>query len=158
MFSLLRKHCSVNICRSFSRGSIPLDTPQVSASRGNNEGLFLLAGLNSPTDFDSLSIEVANRIRQLRKYLISHSSIEENTSQTIQKTLLLYLDAISNEICKVVDAAELCRHVHQSTEYKSSAENVFRNLSGIINELNSDESVYAKLKDIQSAGFSNHLE
>jgi Zn-dependent oligopeptidase len=47
--------------------------------------------------------------------------------------------------------AEFCRNVHEDIEFKESAENVFHKLSHITNELNTDEDVYQKLKNISES-------
>ena len=49
---------------------------------------------------------------------------------------------------QVLDAAELCRNVHPDLAFKESAEQVFHRLSALIHELNADEQVYAKIKEI----------
>ena len=51
-------------------------------------------------------------------------------------------------IFKVLDAAELCRNVHPDLSFKESAEQVFHRLSALIHDLNADEQVYAKVKEI----------
>ena len=51
------------------------------------------------------------------------------------------MDSISNEVCSVIDAAELCRNVH-SGEWRQSAEEAFEILSSFIHKLNADTNLY----------------
>ena len=50
----------------------------------------------------------------------------------------------------MLDAAELCRNVHPDLSFKESAEQVFHRLSALIHDLNADEKVYAKVKEIHT--------
>ena len=52
------------------------------------------------------------------------------TEKTI--SLLQNLDDVSNELCKVVDAAELCRNVHDSDAAKRGAEEAYMRISEFI--------------------------
>ena len=50
----------------------------------------------------------------------------------------------------MLDAAELCRNVHPDLAFKESAEQVFHRLSALIHDLNADEQVYTKVKEIHT--------
>jgi len=52
------------------------------------------------------------------------------------------MDSISNEVCSVIDAAELCRNVHTGGEWRDSAEEAFEILSSFIHKLNADTKLY----------------
>jgi intermediate peptidase len=56
--------------------------------------------------------------------------------------ILHLLDDISKTVCNVIDAAELCRNVHSSRQWRASAEKAFSILSDYINELNADTRLY----------------
>jgi len=58
------------------------------------------------------------------------------------------MDSISNEVCSVIDAAELCRNVHPGSEWRQSAETAFEILSTFIHKLNADTNLYMILKMI----------
>lgn len=51
------------------------------------------------------------------------------------------MDSISNEVCSVIDAAELCRNVHDG-EWRQSAEEAFEILSSFIHQLNADTKLH----------------
>lgn len=68
---------------------------------------------------------------------------------------LFQLDHISKTVCNVIDAAELCRSVHVSPEWRESANRAFATLSAYIGELNADTSLYQtliKVKEADAAG------
>jgi intermediate peptidase len=66
-------------------------------------GFFGLENLNEPQDFIKLGEQAIEECKRLKHAIVSnHASL-----RTIQD-----LDAISNAVCGVVDAAELCRNVH----------------------------------------------
>jgi intermediate peptidase len=58
---------------------------------------------------------------------------------------LLLLDSISNEVCSVIDVAELCRNVHEDPAFRQAAESAFSELSAYIHELNTDATLYRSL-------------
>jgi intermediate peptidase len=60
------------------------------------------------------------------------------------------LDNISNAVCSVIDASELCRSVHSSPEWRNSAGQAFQVLSEYIAELNADATLHASLVPITS--------
>ena len=59
--------------------------------------------------------------------------------------LLQNLDDVSNELCKVVDAAELCRNVHDSNAAKRGAEEAYMRISEFMQVLNVDRKLYRSL-------------
>ena len=63
-------------------------------------GLFMMDRVKFPGDFEKEAEEVSSRIGSLRKFILS-SSTTSPSSISMRKVLLLYLDAISNELCKV---------------------------------------------------------
>ena len=72
------------------------------------------------------------------------ASLDESIAQA-KKTLHL-LDDISNEVCTVIDACELCRSVHASPEWRRAAGDAFGMLSEYIGALNADERLYLSLR------------
>jgi Zn-dependent oligopeptidase len=112
----------------------------------NNIGLFSLRDLHQAQDFAKLANTCIERCNSIRKELrdrltaIEHKEYIPNLSET--KLSLLLLDEISNEVCRVIDAAELCRNVHTNIEYRNAAEEVFSTLSAYISQLNADIVLY----------------
>jgi len=61
---------------------------------------------------------------------------------------LYQLDHISKTVCNVIDAAELCRSVHASEEWRESANRAFAMISEYIGELNADTTLYETLRKV----------
>jgi len=59
--------------------------------------------------------------------------------------VLHQLDTLSNQVCNVIDAAEFCRCVHSSLQWRDSASNAFQILSEYISDLNADDGLYESL-------------
>jgi len=101
-------------------------------------GLYGLDGLHEPRDFDRLAKEVAERCDELAQRL----------KATPPSARSVYaLDEISNEICSVVDVAEVCRHTHPSKEYVQAAERAYVRLQDYVASLNADEGLYNALSE-----------
>jgi intermediate peptidase len=62
--------------------------------------------------------------------------------------VLRQLDAISQAVCNVIDAAELARSVHADERWRESAHNAFGVLSEYIGALNSDPVLYRSLVSV----------
>ena len=58
------------------------------------------------------------------------------------------MDRLSNEICTVIDSAELCRNSHTNGAFRVAAEEAFSRLSSYIQDLNQDDTLYYLLKRI----------
>lgn len=114
----------------------------------DKEGLFSIPNLHKPTDFLSLASDAISECNSLRE-ILRHSLETENHTRSPKETLFL-LDDISNTVCSVIDASELCRSVHESTEWRHAAGQAFQILSEYIAELNADVSLYRSLVPITS--------
>lgn len=110
-----------------------------------NEGLFSLP-VHQPSDFLSLASDAISTCDSLR-HDVRSSLISQNKSAS--ETLRI-LDDISNNICSVIDASELCRSVHASPQWREAATSAFHMLSEYIAELNADVSLYQSLVPITS--------
>ena len=117
-------------------------------SYSSDVGLFGLSSLNEPDDFLKLSRAAIERVNGLRSQI--HASSSDSVSSAEQT--LLALDSVSNEVCSVIDAAELCRHVHVDPQWRASAEASFAQLSTFIHTLNGDTKMYRKLACIVEDG------
>ena len=51
----------------------------------------------------------------------------------------------------MIDAAELCRNVHPSSQYRQAAEDCFEQMSDYINQLNTDVRLYDSLANMGAA-------
>jgi len=56
--------------------------------------------------------------------------------------LLILLDRVSNEVCSVIDAAQLCTNVHTDESFLSAADTSYGKLASYIHVLNSDTVLY----------------
>lgn len=158
--SLPRNHQSLTttskgrrFLHSTSRHSITLSTvspssvaaktvpPSATAPLPTSRGLFSLALLRQPTDFVTAATTAMAHGNLLRQTLTEQLDLPlTNRRQALE--ILHLLDDISKTVCNVIDAAELCRNVHSSRQWRSSAENAFSILSDYINELNADTQLY----------------
>jgi intermediate peptidase len=115
--------------------------PPISASlplsleHGN--GLFALEALKEPAGFLRLADDAMRRSDDLRAAVIK--------GNLVGHPMLQVLDAMSDTICLVIDAAELCRNVHPDDKYREAAEECFDKMAGYISELNTDVALYEKL-------------
>ena len=123
--------------------------------------LFGLPNLLHPSQFTRLANDAVRECDAVRRTLASSLSAAAASSdggssddgprataervRRAKRTLHL-LDDISNIVCTVIDAAELCRSVHASPEWRRGAGDAFGILSGYIGSLNADESLYLSLR------------
>jgi intermediate peptidase len=123
-------------------------TPTTGASPRNplDVGLFSLPNLHKPQDFLSIANDAMIDCNSLRQTI--RSSLE--TSALSPRETLHVLDGISNTVCSVIDASELCRSVHSSPQWRHAASTAFQMLSEYIAELNADVSLYQSLVPITS--------
>ncbi|GLE00291.1 hypothetical protein PINS_up009018 [Pythium insidiosum] len=120
----------------------PLSSPECAAewpSPASRPGLFRLPQLLHPRDFARLTETVKARCRALKTEICTTPP----GLRTLQS-----LDEISNAICSVIDAAELCRNVHPDDAYRDAASVCFTDLSDFIQNLNADVDLYAALRAV----------
>ncbi|KAF0689112.1 Aste57867_19384 [Aphanomyces stellatus] len=116
-----------------------MPTLTLPSTRRTQKGLFGLDGLVQPEDFGRLSADAIAEIGRLKKQIVARPP----GLSTIQD-----LDAISNAVCIVIDAAELCRNVHPDERFRKAATRSFAQLSTLIQELNTDTDMYLRLRDV----------
>lgn len=127
----------------WNRAKIPCKAVRWTRARSSHpQGLFGLSALQEPGDFIKLSEKAMNRVDVLR------NDIKVSLGASYPEETLLALDSVSNEVCSVIDAAELCRHVHDDQEWRTQAEKSFWMLSTFIHSLNGDSALYKKLADV----------
>lgn len=124
----------------------------ISAARASIDPptLFSLPGLSYPSDFAQLANKAIRDCNSIRQELASALNEEDdgakiNQIQRAKQTLHL-LDDISNVVCTVIDAAELCRSTHASQQWRNGASDAFGILSEYIGSLNADERLYRSLR------------
>ena len=99
----------------------------------------LLPKYTSPSSFLVEANAAISRCISLRSSIIT--SINSRTQDYKPTVDLHRLDAISNEVCSVIDLCELVRNVHVEREWREGAENTFGVLFQFISELNTDREV-----------------
>jgi intermediate peptidase len=100
--------------------------------------------LVQPADFIDSSKEVIKRINKIRAILRD----DQLSSGLSYSSLLLLFDSISNELCNVIDVAELVRNIHSNVSFQHAAESSFQMLSELIIDLNSDVMMYDRLEEL----------
>ena len=58
------------------------------------------------------------------------------------------MDEMSEQLCRVMDAAELCRNVHPDPHWRNSSNAVYAHLAAFIQRLNSAPELHAKLSAV----------
>lgn len=117
-------------------------------------GLFSISGLNQPSDFLSLASTAISNCNHLRAQLSSALESESTANSAAAAVDTLHtLDDISNEVCSVIDAAELCRSAHSSAQWREAADNAFALLSDYIAELNGDDTLYRALVTVTAGPY-----
>lgn len=101
-------------------------------------GMFGLDGLNCPKDFARLSQEALHTCNSLLDQLLADNHPGLHT--------IHLLDQVSDELCRVVDVAELCRNVHPNPEWVEEAEGCFDVLCGFIDRLNTDPLIHSAIE------------
>ena len=115
--------------------------------------------LTDPDKFQYLSSRACNRssqmvqkLEEIRNLLFPNpptttnaSTLSTSDASKFGKLILHILDSISNELCSVVDLAEICRNVHVDEGYLSQAENSFTEVTTFIHTLNTRSSIYEVL-------------
>ena len=105
-----------------------------SDSGGGSSGLFGVEQLSSPASFER---EAQRAVAECEELIRLVSAQEKPDATTVQM-----LDKISDVVCRVVDAAELCRHVHASKRWRDAAQSVFGSLSHFVFQLNSNRALF----------------
>ncbi|KAJ1481415.1 hypothetical protein T484DRAFT_1807472 [Baffinella frigidus] len=112
-------------------------------------GLFGVAGLHAPRDFVQLAEQAGARVLELCKEVEASG---EGGKALGGRALLQTMDEISDTLCLVMDAAELCRSVHPDPEWKGGALEAYNILGGVVSELNAFRPLYQALVDAMTEG------
>jgi len=100
--------------------------------RGQPRKLFGIEGLDSPKDFPQLA---ADAVRSAQQGL-------DGAAQQRPGELVAALDTASNDLCRIADAAELCRNVHPDQQFVSAANEAVGLIAGYMGEVNFDVDMY----------------
>mmetsp|Transcript_10079 Transcript_10079/g.18343 ORF Transcript_10079/g.18343 Transcript_10079/m.18343 type:complete len:791 (-) Transcript_10079:6-2378(-) len=120
--------------------------------------LFSVPGLRQPADFCVLAANAIRTCDGIRADLASIADSNEPPQSVEEARRILHtLDDISNTVCSVIDAAELCRSVHVSSKWRESASNAFDQMSQYISHLNADTNLYGALSLVLRADPSSVL-
>lgn len=146
--------CKKTVIRAISYVKI-LKRPLFSSKwlRKEKMGLFSCEfPLLQPQDFISSANKATSRCDSIKKSLYNYLdpktfTIDANIDMKSVRKALTLMDAMSNEICRVIDSAEPCRHLHQNEEFIRASQDAFDILSSSISELNSDVKLYRLLSN-----------
>ena len=94
--------------------------------------LFDIEGLSEPKDFPRLAADAVSAAKQ---GLAAAPSLPP--AQLVQA-----LDSASNGLCRIADAAELCRNVHPDQEFVAKASDAVQEIAAYMGEVNLDSAVY----------------
>ena len=143
---------------SWSKLGSTLTNKKLLSTANTLPGLFSVPGLHAPCDFLNLAKKSMNQCDDIRQSLKSRLKPEflslnnQESSKDILESkrknaieVLHRLDSLSNHVCTVIDAAELCRCVHSSPQWRESASRAFHLLSEYISDLNADDGLYESL-------------
>ncbi len=136
-----------NVSASSSGTGSAAQQQTVETGQSHKQGLFGLRGLHTAEDFPRLAQRCITRCDAIRaelrvKLKAQNTEGHQPSLADMQHTLML-LDAISNEVCRVIDAAELVRNVHALPSFRKAAETAFSMLSQYITLLNADVTLYS---------------
>eukprot|EP01038_Epipyxis_sp_PR26KG_P013215 gene13215-17714_t len=136
-----------------SQSSSKTDTTTTNVSNG----LFGSSTIYNPSDMNKMAFKAIENITYFKNLLVKDYPDDVNSSNinldnnegprlhplnlTFQHKIRL-LDAISNEICLVLDLCELCRNVHFDSTFRKRAEEAFQILSSFLHTINTDDSIY----------------
>ncbi|CAD6192735.1 unnamed protein product [Caenorhabditis auriculariae] len=108
-------------------------------------GLFNEAKLKSPADILALPKEVRKATSGLLAELTTEGSKDKPG-----RTALQIVDDISNEICKAADLTECVRQLHDDKEFRNASEIASRDFCDLVESLNTDTSLYGRLKSSET--------
>lgn len=95
--------------------------------------LFGIEGLEGPKDFPRLAAAALSEARQELSGVAERPPLE----------LVTALDNASNGLCRIADAAELCRNVHPDKRFVDAASEAVGGIAGYMGEVNLDSSIHA---------------
>ncbi|VFQ77549.1 unnamed protein product [Cuscuta campestris] len=141
MYALIRRSSAIVGCKlQFSRTASTFTAPII-----NDTGLYGYSHLKTAKGFQRFAEDAIERSTEL----LNHISSMPSAPEIIRK-----LDEISDTVCSVIDAAELCRHTHPDREFVEEASRASSRLNNFLHYLNSNQSIYKAVLKAENEGDS----
>mmetsp|Transcript_139217 Transcript_139217/g.388481 ORF Transcript_139217/g.388481 Transcript_139217/m.388481 type:complete len:742 (-) Transcript_139217:177-2402(-) len=103
--------------------------------------LFDIEGLETPRDFPRLADEaIKEACREL-----------DGVGQKGPEQIVAALDNASNGLCRIADAAELCRNVHPDARFVEAANQAVQAISAYMGEVNLDAGIYEGMRRAEAS-------
>ncbi|EXB89501.1 Mitochondrial intermediate peptidase [Morus notabilis] len=136
----LRRNPIINF-RHSDRPKIGLLHTFAAASQvGATTGLYGYHHLKTPRGFQRFADDAIERSGELVTYISSTPSSAE---------VIRAMDEISNTVCSVMDAAELCRNTHPDREFVDEANKTWMRLHEYLHYLNTNHTLYDAVKKVE---------
>ncbi|PVU95079.1 hypothetical protein BB561_002040 [Smittium simulii] len=107
-------------------------------------GLFMDSRFQSPSDFISSAKNAISKSDKLVSRILSAISIQDRL------TVTKLFDQLSDTLCQIMDAAEVIRQVHTTSDWKNSAEQTYSIMLDYMNNLNTHFELYQKIKQVNT--------
>jgi len=98
-------------------------------------GFVGIEGLHKAADFPPLAEKALQRSRDHLQ------GVQDKTATEVVESL----DSVSNDLCQIADAAELCRNLHPAQEYVASASDAVNLIQSFMSEVNLDSGLYQQM-------------
>ena len=117
-------------------------------NRGSSDrsagGLFGLKELHTHEGLFELKDRAERRVNELMDEAFDVQAPSDR--KPVRRKLVQIFDDISNELCRVADLAEFVRSTHPNEKYRLAADETFGYISQIVEKLNTNHKLYARLK------------
>ncbi|KXS12768.1 zincin, partial [Gonapodya prolifera JEL478] len=111
-----------------------------STARPAPPGIFSLPGLTSPSSFRDLARRAVARGGAIVDRVVATADNPAELAHIVKR-----LDRLSDEVCAVVDAAEVVRSLHPEAEWRDAADEAHGEVSALLNRLNTHRELYEAL-------------
>nr|GLL28111.1 probable mitochondrial intermediate peptidase, mitochondrial [Ipomoea trifida] len=140
MNTLIRRSSAIVGCRFHFFHTATSTAPLI-----NDTGLYGYHHLKTAKGFQRFADDAIERSKELLNHIASMPA----ASETIRT-----LDEISDTVCSVIDAAELCRHTHPDREFVEEASQASSRVNDFLHYLNSNHSIYKAVLKAEQEGNS----
>lgn len=103
----------------------------------SSTGLFGYKDLATPADFEKILTIRLKQANEILGLVLSNLDDPKELAKTVQR-----LDALSDYLCSVVDAAEVIRHVHPKNKWVNASDKAHSVLSNFLSQLNTHQGLY----------------
>lgn len=118
--------------------SVP--TPKYLTTKKNNDSSLFMTGIF--TDIASVQRAAEAAVA------VCYALVEELNNTEPGVEILYLLDEISDNICKVIDAAEFLRNAHDSEVWREEVNLIYNAIASYMYQLNTDIRIYNKLCEV----------